>query len=224
VDPQPKPRGCHRHLARPPKSGASGRPDREDQPTRGSEEGPGQLEARCRHRHGSHRHRPEGAPKPCGRPQDLGSLLPDLHIHQLQPPHDVAQEVGPPPVGLHERHRPLRPGQLQDQPRYAGAAPDVEQRRRRLGEHREKQERVQDQVLDLLRRGPIPRETAHPVPPAELLDVDTGARLESGIDRDPECRHTGRQAAPRVRGHRQAQALGGCRRRVEGCTTSAIST
>jgi hypothetical protein len=131
-------------------------------------------------------------------PESLGPRLLDPEPLEGQESADLTQKIGPPPACLDERDPPGRPGQLEDQAGHPGPAADVEQGVGRGSEDRQPEQRVQDEVDDLLRLGPVAGEPADTIPARELAEVDARALREVTVDVEPGGRDAPCEAGPGV--------------------------
>lgn len=139
------------------------------------------------------------------RPRErLGPHPVHFEPREVEPARHVAQEVGPAAVRLHEPHGPLGAGELHDQPGGPGPAPDVEEGARRLGQHGQQQQRLEDEMLHLLGRGAIPRQVRHGAPPAQRVHERSRSALEARVEGEAQRGDVGRQARPE--GHDRGNA------------------
>jgi hypothetical protein len=133
--------------------------------------------------------------------------------------HRLTEKVRPPPARLDEGHRPIGSSQLQYEPRHPGAAPEVEERARRLGENREQEQRVDDQVPHLVALGPIARQPRDTIPATEFVEVRPRPPLEPLRERDPQALGRELDGAP---GAPDLVSISRARRRLRDRTRSPV--
>jgi hypothetical protein len=164
----------------------------------GGEEGPCQRAGHRRLGDRSHRDRSEGSSQLRGPGEGFGAGFVDLNALEAECSHQVAQKIGWPPPRLDQADRPAGVRELQDEPRCPSPAADIQERRGRGGEDGEEEQGVQDEVLEAIALGPVPRQTADFTPAPELVQIHAGARLESAIDRRPKGRDARFEPLPRI--------------------------
>jgi len=199
MDPQPEALPDQAHPAHGSLQRAFARAERDHRVARRREEWSGQPHRRRGLRHGPHGHGAERSRHPGLPGEGLGPPLADLRPVQPESPDDVPHEVRTAAIGLYQRHRPRRPRQLQHEARHSGSAANVEHRGGRLRDNHQEQERIQDQVDDLLRHRPVSREAAHPAPSSQLFEEDPCSRLEPGVDPDAQRFDARFEQQPRFR-------------------------
>lgn len=157
------------HSPIPPARGDVGRKRQHQRPPRG-QEGGREHSRGVSGRHGPHRHRPESAGQGCPRKRFCPPPL-NADATEIKAADDLAKEVCPPTRGVDEDHFPVRSRQLQDEPRHARPAPDIEKGRRRLREHREKHEGLDHEMPRAGGPGTIGRQAPDPFPALQLVQV-----------------------------------------------------
>lgn len=166
----------------------------------GREERPRQAERRLGASHGPHGHGSEGVPVRGHPGQGFRPGLFDGDPGEPQESRHVAEKVGAFAVRLDKRDRPFGAGQLEDEAGHAGAAPDIEQRRRRDGKDRQPEQGVEEKVLDALGLGPVAREPAHAAPARQLGEVAARPGVESALHLDAQGRDAPGKNVPGVQG------------------------